>query len=124
MSFDSSDCKIINEKTQRIVATTKMNENQVFILQMKPSKQNAFMCSKTANQTSAELWHHILGHINYDSMNLLQSLVEGMPSELLKSQNCDARKITQVTFSKVFMHYACLFNYCNFLARELSLSLL
>lgn len=76
--FDDDRCDIFDKTRGQHVTTVKMSSNKTFPLIMPPGENNALKC---ANMDESILWHLRYGHLNFNSLKVLQknNMVHGLP---------------------------------------------
>ena len=96
--------KFIKKITKELIGIA-YKVNDIYKMYSLIESQNAFILKKVnCNMTQKERFHKILGHVNFNYLNILcrNKLVEGMPNEFeheyLKCGTCLQNKMHNLSF--------------------------
>ncbi|KAG5890358.1 hypothetical protein JTB14_015760 [Gonioctena quinquepunctata] len=81
--FYNTGAKIINSMDKTVA--TGSETNGIYQLDTEPIENKVYSC---VGQTSSNLWHRRLGHVNRKSMNLLVHMSTGLDKNLTTSEPC------------------------------------
>ena len=102
LTFDRDKCTILDKKGEQAITTVPMASNRVFPLCMS-HKENLALKSDVMDESM--LWHMRYGHLNYESLKLLnkKDMVIGLPTVNSNGSFCEGcvyGKIHRMPFPK------------------------
>ena len=97
MVFDSNSCKVLNEKTNKVILNGLRTKDNIYTIE--ESSENESRCLMRKDLEN-QLWHQRMGHVNYKLMKMLpkNEIVKGI-SKLneIKSEVCKACQMGKQT---------------------------
>ncbi|KAK8933421.1 hypothetical protein KSP39_PZI015880 [Platanthera zijinensis] len=81
VSFSQNLCSITDQASGALIVSAQMGKNRVFPLDLPISNLDVALTCQQGCSSSKLLWHHRLGHLHWDAINIMKTkeLVTGLP---------------------------------------------